>query len=231
MLARELRRIDRLALGPGVPLRNDDLKRLLVEKFGRNAGRLKRQRDDGRVDAAGLERGLELLGDVLLDFERHVRRSRVKRRDEVRQKIRRHRVDRPEAEQACQLVAARLRDIANSRRFLQHLVRLLNDALADRRHRDLAFSPLEELRLKFFLQFLDRHRQGGLADKAALRGPAEAFFLRDGDDVAKLVERHCRRFKKLVKFAPTSGCLTPSSTVASRYPSLLPQSYRRPSNS
>ena len=104
------------------------------------------------------------------------------------------------------------------------IARLLDDALADRRDRDLALSPLEELRLQLLLQLLNRHRQRGLADEAALRGTAKVFFLRHRDDVAKLVERHCRRLRKLEKLAPTSACLTPSSTVASRYPSLLPQS-------
>src|ERR1700682_4469648 len=205
-------------------LRDNDLERLLVKEFGGNARRLKRQRDDRRVDAAGLERSLELLGDVFLDFQRHVRRQRVERRHKVGQQIRRHRVDRSEAKKSRQLIAPGLGNIANSRRFFQHLLRLLDDALTDRRDRDLALSPLEELRLQLLLQLLNRHRQRGLADEAALRGTTEVFFLRHRDDVAKLVERHCRRLRKLAKLAPISGCLTPSSTVASRYPSLLPQS-------
>ena len=58
----------------------------------------------------------------------------------------------------------------------------------------------------------------------ALRRTPEAPLVCQRDDVAQLVERHCRRLRKLAKLAPISGCLTPSSTVASRYPSLLPQS-------
>ena len=40
-----------------------------------------------------LQRGLEVLGQVLLDVERHLRRELVQRRDEVGQQVRRDRVD------------------------------------------------------------------------------------------------------------------------------------------
>ena len=157
MFARQFGGVDRLALGPRMTLRDNDLERLLVEEFGGNARRLEGQRDDRCVDAAGLESSLELLGDVFLDFQRHIRCQRVERRNKIGQQVRRHRVDRAQSEQPRELVAAGLRDIADARRFFQHLVGLLDDALADRRHRDLALSPLEELCFQLFLQLLNRH--------------------------------------------------------------------------
>ncbi len=53
-----------------------------------------------------------------------------------------------------------------------------------------ALAPLEQRRAQLFLELLDRHRQGGLAHEAFLRGAAEIALLRDGHDVAQLGERH-----------------------------------------
>ena len=63
------------------PARDDDLERLLVQELGDDARRRERQRDDRRVDAPGLQRRLEVLGQVLLDVERHLRRAVVQRRE------------------------------------------------------------------------------------------------------------------------------------------------------
>ena len=141
----------------------------------------------------------------------------LQRRNKVRQQVRRDRVDHAEPEQADQLVASRLRDVADAGRFLQHLLRLLDDALADRRYRHLALAALENLRAQLLLELLDRDRQRRLADEAMLRRPAEIAFLRDGDDIAQLVERHRSALRGTRRIAaPTSGCFSPSSTVASR---------------
>ena len=132
----------------------------------------------------------EMLGQVLLDLERHLRRALVQRRNQVRQQVRRDRVDHAEPQRPGELVASRLRELLDPRRLLQHLLRLLDDALADRRHRDLALAALEEARAQLLLELLDRDRKRGLAHEAALRGAAEAALVRDGDDVAKLAQRH-----------------------------------------
>ena len=111
----------------------------------------------------------------------------VQRGNQVGKKIRRDGVDDAEPEQTDQLVAASLGDVANPRGFLEHLVRLLDDAFADRSHGDLGLAALEELRSQLLLELLDSDRQRRLAHKAALRGAPEAFLLRDRDDVAQLV--------------------------------------------
>jgi hypothetical protein len=84
VLAGQLVGPHRLALGPLVLARHDDLERLLVQEHGRHARRRERQRDDRRVEPAALELGLERLGHVLLELERHLRRELAEHRHEVR---------------------------------------------------------------------------------------------------------------------------------------------------
>ena len=93
-------------------------------------------------------------------------------------------------------------------------LRLLDDARADRRHRDLALSPLEEPRAQLLLELLNGDRQRRLAHEAPRRGAAEAPLVRHGDDVAKLVQRHrcrccARSRRKAAKSAASSGCFNP----------------------
>jgi preprotein translocase subunit SecD len=137
-------------------------------------GGSERQRHDRGVETSGLEADLQVLGEVLLDVERHQRRAIVQRRDEVRQQVRRDGIDDAQREHSGELVAARLRDVANARRFLEHALRLLDDALSDGRHRDFALAALEHQRAELFLELLDRHRQRGLAHEALLRRHARS---------------------------------------------------------
>src|SRR5439155_10008702 len=146
MLAGELGGRNRLSLGPGMLMGDDDLEWLFVEKVGGDSGRREGKRNDRRVDAAAPQCRLEILGHVLFDLQRHLRRARVERGNKVRQKIRRNRVDNAEPERADQLIAPGLRDIANARRLLEHLLRLFDDALPDRRYGDLGLAALEKLR-------------------------------------------------------------------------------------
>ena len=133
---------------------------------------------------------LEHLGQVLLELERHLRRELAQHRHEVGQEVRRDRVDDAELERSRELVAPGLRELADARGFLEHPLRLLDDALADRRDGDLGLAALEQRRAELLLELVDRHRQRRLAHEALGRGAAEAPLLRDRDDVAELVERH-----------------------------------------
>ena len=149
---------------------------------------------------------------VLLDVERHLRRGDVQLADQVGQQVRRHRVDDAEPQRAGELVAPADRDLADARRLLEHLLRLLDDPLADRRDRDLALAALEQRRAELLLELLDRDRQRRLADEALARRAAEAALLRDRDDVAQLVQRHRRTPRR--RRAPR--CCGPVTTCAAR---------------
>ena len=210
MLGGELGGLDGFAPRPPMLLRHHHLERLFVQEVGHHPGRLKRQRNDRRVDAPAAQCRFEMLGEVFLDLQRHLRRERVERWNQVGQQVGSHGVDDTEPEHADQLVPPGLGDIANPRRLLEHLLGLFDDALAHRRDADFGLAALEELRPELILEFLDRNRQRRLAHEAALRGAAEAPFLRDGDQVAQLVERHRPLpARKRANPAAVSGCLSP----------------------
>ncbi len=154
------------------------------------------------------------LGEVFLEIERHLRRAGLQRGNEVGQEVRRHRIDDAEPERAGQLVAAGLRNLPDLRRLLEHLLRLLDDTLADRRDRYLALAPLEQPGAKLLLELLDRDGQRGLAHEAALRGATEISLAREGDEIAQLVQRHppfraARSRRNAAKSSANSGCFSP----------------------
>src|SRR5207249_3318136 len=129
------------------------------------------------------------------------------------EKVGSNRVDHPEPEHPDELVASRLGNVANARRFLEHLLRLLDDALAHRRDRHFRLGAFKELDTELFLELLNRDRQRRLADEATLRSTAEVSLLCDGNDVAQLGQSHRRRLRKFAKPSPTSLCFSASSTV------------------
>src|SRR6516225_11987473 len=114
----------------------------------------------------------------------------AERRDEVGQQVGRDGEDDAEFERSGKRVASGLCDFPDLRGFLEYPLRLLDDAGAERCDGDLGFTPLEEARAQFVLELLDRDGKRRLAHETALRGAAKAAFVGDGDDVAKLVERH-----------------------------------------
>ena len=75
-------------------------------------------------------------------------------------------------------------------RFLEHALRLLDDAAADRRHGHFAAAALEQRDAELVFELLHRDRQRRLAHEALLRGAAEVALARKRDDVAKLGEGH-----------------------------------------
>jgi len=74
--------------------------------------------------------------------------------------------------------------------FVEHLLRLTDDALTGWRRRHLAGAALEDLRAEFLLEFLDRDRKGGLADEAGLGRTTKMALARHCNDVLELGERH-----------------------------------------
>ena len=104
----------------------------------------------------------------------------------------RHRVYDAELERPGQLVAPRLRDLADPRRLLQHPLRLLDDALADRSDRHLVLAAFEHRAPSSSSSFWIATDSAGWLTKHLLRRASEIALLRDRDEVAELVERHAR---------------------------------------
>ena len=105
-------------------------------------------------------------------------------------RIRADRVDRAEAQRRGELVLALLGDVLDRRRFLEHALRLLDDAVAHRCHRHFAAAALEKRHAELVLQLLDRDRQRRLAHEAFFRRAPEVALAGERDDVTQLGQRH-----------------------------------------
>lgn len=110
--------------------------------------------------------------------------------NQVREQVGADRVDGADLQRCGQLVLAGLGQFADALSLLQHLLRLGDDTFADRGQAHRALAALEDQHAELVFQFLHSHRQGRLADVAALGGAAEVLFLGEGDDVAQLGEGH-----------------------------------------
>ncbi len=105
-------------------------------------------------------------------------------RDQVREQVRAYGVDGTDLERGSQLVLAGLSQLANALGLLQYLLRLGDDAFADRGQADRALAALEDQHAKLILELLHTDRQGRLAHVTAFGGMAEVLFLGECDDVA-----------------------------------------------
>ena len=105
-------------------------------------------------------------------------------RDQMREQIRTHGIDRAYFKRSGQLVLAGLSQFANALGLLQHLLRLGHDGFAHGGYTHGTFAALENQHTEFVFQFFHTHRQGRLADMAALGGVAEVLLLGEGNDVA-----------------------------------------------
>jgi hypothetical protein len=72
--------------------------------------------------------------------------------------------------------------------LFDHLPGVRHDRLADGRHLNRAVGALKDPDAQFVLQLLDLTAQRRLADKSALRRPAEIAGLCDGDGVFEIPE-------------------------------------------
>ena len=75
--------------------------------------------------------------------------------------------------------------LANRLHFPQNTSRPVDDLFADIREHDAPLAALYQSNLKLLLEFLDLRTERGLADVAALRGPAEVFLLGESDQVSE----------------------------------------------
>ncbi|MNF66508.1 hypothetical protein D3C84_483020 [compost metagenome] len=111
-------------------------------------------------------------------------------RDQVREQVGADGVDGADLERRGQLVLAGLGQLADALGLLEHLLRLGDDAFADRSQAHGALAALEDQYTQLILELLHAHRQGRLADVATFGGAAEVLFLGKGDDIAQFRESH-----------------------------------------
>src|SRR3990172_2494922 len=101
-------------------------------------------------------------------------------------------VDRADPQRRGELVLALSRDLPDRGGFLEHALRLLDNAGARRRYRDFISVAFEQYDAEFVLDLLDGDRQRRLTDEAFLRRASEMALARDGDDITQFGERHGR---------------------------------------
>ncbi|MCY1417326.1 hypothetical protein D9M71_328580 [compost metagenome] len=176
--------------GPRVAGGHQYVERLVEQLFGQHVGLFERQGDDDRVQFAGAQLVAEDVGEVFLDVQRHLRRDLVQLRNQVREQVWADGVDRADLERRNQLVFAGLGQLADALRLFEHLLRLGDDAFADRGQAHGALAALEDQHAQLVLELLHADREGRLADVAALGGAAEMLLLGERDDVAQFGEGH-----------------------------------------
>ena len=169
-------------------LRHDDLELFVVERLYFDAWRFVRQRENRGIELACLEQAIEIRGHVLLDVERHLGSELPQRDDELRQQVRRDRVDDAEAQPVTAL--ALLRDGLDARGLVERAARLRDDLGADLGELDAALAALEHAHTELLLDVLDRGRQARLAHERALGGAAEMLLVGDGDQILELGQCH-----------------------------------------
>nr|GEX60363.1 hypothetical protein [Tanacetum cinerariifolium] len=123
--------------------------------------------------------------EVFLDVQRHLRGNPVQLRDQMRKEVRADGVDRANFEGGGQLILAGLSQFANALSLFKHLLRLSDDAFANRGQTYGALAALENQHTEFIFQLFDAHRQGRLADMAAFGGVAKVLLLSEGNDIAQ----------------------------------------------
>lgn len=164
--------------------RHQDVERLIVELQGQHVGFVERQGDDDRVKLAIAQFVAQHVGEVFFDVQRHLRGDPVQLWNQVREQVRTDGVDRPDLERRGQLVLASLGQFTDALGLLQDLLRLGDDAFADRGQAHRAFAALENQHTEFVFKLFHAHRQGRLTDVAAFSRVAEMLFLGEGNDVA-----------------------------------------------
>ena len=136
--------------------------------------------------------------------------------NQLRQQIRRDRVDHPDAQRPAHRIAPRTGDFLQADSLLEHAPGLSDDTLAQCGNADIGGSTLEQRRAELPFDFLERHRQGRLADVTGLGRLAEVALAGEGHDVAHFGQGHleypnfCRSTADSQRHSP--GFRSPGST-------------------
>ena len=173
-----------------MPFGHDDEKRFVIQRLGQKACFLKRLGNDDGVQIAALERFGQHVGVILFQHQRHIRRNFTQRQNQLGQKIRRDGENQAEFERAVQFILLFAGQLADNVSFIQNTPRLRHDTPARFGGDNLIAAAVEQRECQLFFQLLYRNRKRGLADMAALGGPAEMPFLRNGNNVTQFGQCH-----------------------------------------
>ena len=147
------------------------------------------EREQRRVEGAGVEPPDELLRLVLHPRDREARIGGAERGRGAGQQVGRHRRDDAHPQRAGEGVARRARGGGEVVRLDEHAPRTREERLARRGDQHAPPVALEEPHAQGRLELRDLGGERGLRDAAPLGGAAEAQGLRDGERVLQLAER------------------------------------------
>ncbi len=168
----------------------DHAEDLLVQRHRRDARAFIGQGEDHGVQFARLQHPVEVGGGVFLHVQWHFRRAAPQRPHQVRQKVRRDRVDDAQAQHALERVAPLARHRFYAVGLFQRTTRLRHDLLARLGEEHAALAAFKQGDAELLLEVLHGGREAGLADVAALGRLAEMPHLGDGNHVPEFSEGH-----------------------------------------
>ncbi len=144
ILFRQSRRIDDRRLLQRMTEGHEHDKGFLVDGLRQNSRFVERQRQNQHIQIAGLKPFTERRRVILLDLQRHIGRTAMQARDQMRQQVGANRVDHPQSQHADQVILPLRSQPLDDCSFLQHPLRLFDDAPPDGRYSNLAGRPLEQ---------------------------------------------------------------------------------------
>ena len=154
----ERRGVDGFFLRPRVICRHQYVEGFIVELHGQHISLIERQGDNDCVQLTVAQLVAQHVGEVLFDVQRHLRGNPVQLRNQVREQVGTHGVDRAYFKRCGQLVLASLRQFPNPLSLLKNLLRLRDDAFTHRGKTHGTLAALENKHTKFIFKLFHAHR-------------------------------------------------------------------------
>ncbi len=189
-----------------MPDRNEDLERFVVQGVRHNRRFVEREGNHDHIQLSALEHPSQIEGEVLFQFQRHLRGARAEQRHKVRQDIGAHRGDDTESERPRQLIFPLSRQDLDLVSLFQDPLGLVDDLFSQGRERNPILPPLEDGCAQFVLQFLNRKAERRLRNTATVRRAPEVALLCHCHDVAKFGQRHTASFFSPHRDSKSSLC-------------------------
>ena len=190
---------DMFARGQPMRVRHREGKRLLIEyRRVQAVHRYHRQRKHTHVELTRPQSLEERAGLVLVEEKLEFRQVALQRRRDARQEIRADGWDEGDPQLTGQGVTGALRHFDDGVGFLEHPARALHDFLARGRKRDPPGLALHQRHAEISLELAYLGGEGRLADKAALRRPAEMPLVRERHQVPEISKIHEPRISRMI---------------------------------